>query len=94
MKDCFYDVKSVISFSRKLQWILVIAMAGPLMIFIYQDYMLRDFHLAGPLAPMTDVLKEKLKGRCDKAALICFVSFVSLAIKQYREDKKRLDGLW
>ncbi len=94
MKAWLYDVISVILFSRKLQWILVIAITGPLIIFIYRDYMLNDFHLVGPLAPMTDVLKEKLKEKYDKAALFCFVSFVALAIKQYRRDKKRFYNAW
>jgi hypothetical protein len=89
MKDRVYEVLTVIMLSRKIQWMLVIAIAGPLIIFLFRDYMLSDFHLSGPLAPMSDLLRESVKGKYDKAAIFCFISFIALAIKQYRKDKDR-----
>jgi len=56
--------------------------------------MLRDFQLTGYLAPMSDMLKEKLICKYDRAALGCLGSFWMLAIKQYRKDKKRFYRFW
>jgi hypothetical protein len=50
-----------------------------------------EFH--GPLAPLTDVVRDQLIHRYDKAAWIALCSFWLLAIKFYRKDRRRLLGL-
>ena len=49
--------------------------------------------LHGALAPLTDVVREKLFHRYDKAAWASLAACLLLAVKLYRKDRKRLLGL-
>lgn len=94
MKDWFFEFLLVLSYSRKTQWAIILGALGYIVINIIGTYMLHDFHLTGLLEPMTDVVKDKLSGKYDKAALGCLGSFWLLAVKLYRKDKKRLYNSW
>jgi len=52
-----------------------------------------QIELHGFLAPLTDVVRERLLHRYDKAAWIALGSFLLVAIKLYRRDRRRLLGL-
>jgi len=84
----------ILCFSKRTQYAIVIGLLGYLIINLVGIYMLRDFQLTGYLAPMSDMLKEKLICKYDRAALGCLGSFWMLAIKQYRKDKKRFYRFW
>lgn len=90
MKDWFLEFLTVLSFSRKTQYAIILGMIGYLAMSMIGSYMLRDFQLTGFFAPFSAVVKDKLIGKYDNAALGCLVSSWLLAIKLYRKDKKRL----
>ena len=88
--DCISELLLVLFYSKKTQYAILIGIFGYLAINLVGDYMLRDFHLTGLLAPLNDLVKDKLIGKYDKAALCCLCSFWMLAIKLYIKDKRRL----
>jgi hypothetical protein len=90
MKDYFCEFLFVLSFSRKTQYAIILGAVGYVLINLVGNYQLHNFHLTEYLEPLSDVVKDKLIGKYDKAAQGCLVSFWLLAIKQYRKDKKRL----
>lgn len=51
-----------------------------------------SLELHGPLAALTDVVRDKLMHRYDKAAWAALASFALLAVKTYRKDRRRLLG--
>lgn len=89
MKDWFLEFLTILSLSRKTQYAIIIGMIGYVAISLIGSYMLRDFQLTGFYAPFNDLVKDKLIGKYDNAALGCLASFWLLAIKLYRKDKKR-----
>lgn len=90
MRDWISELLWVLLYSKKTQYAILIGIFGFLTINLVGDYMLRDFHLTGILAPLSDLVKDKLMGKYDKVALCCLFSFLMLAIKLYRKDKRRL----
>ena len=94
MKEYIIEILLILSFSKKTQFAILLGMIGYIVIEIIGAHQVRDFHLSGYLEPLSDVIKEKLIGKYDKAALGCLGSFWVLAIKQYRKDRKRFYGLW
>lgn len=90
MKDWISELLLVLFYSKKTQYAILIGIFGYLTINLVGDYMLRDFKLTGILAPLSEMVKNQLIGKYDKAALCCLGSFWMLAIKLYRKDKKRL----
>lgn len=89
MKDWFYEFLTILAFSRKTQFVIIVGMIGYLAFNVIGSYMLRDFQLTGFFAPLSDVVKDKLIGKYNNAALGCLVYSWLLAIKLYRKDKKR-----
>jgi hypothetical protein len=47
----------------------------------------------GPMAPLTDVIRDALKHRYDKVAWMALGGFLLVAIRAYRKDRRRLLGL-
>jgi len=94
MNYWFSEFLIILCFSKKTQYAIIIGLLGYLTINLVGIYMLRDFQLTGYLAPMSDMVKEKLICKYDNAALCCLGSFCMLAIKQYRKDKKRFYRIW
>ena len=89
MKDYFAEMLSILLFSRKTQYAILFGAIGCIIIWSVGAYQLQNFHLTGYLEPLSDVVRDKLLSKYDKAALGCLGSFWVLAIKQYRKDKKR-----
>lgn len=85
----FYEFLEVLAFSKKSIWFLFTGLLGFIFIMLYGNHIVSNFQLTGPLAPMSDVIKETLQGKYDKVALSCLGSFILLAIRQYRKDKRR-----
>lgn len=90
MKDWFLEFLTILAFSRKTQYALIFGMIGYAAISLIGNHILRDFQLTGFYAPFNNMVKDKLIGKYDNAALGCLVSSWLLAIKLYRKDKKRL----
>lgn len=90
MKDWFLEFVTILCFSRRTLFAIILGMLGYIVISSIGKHMVADFQLSGHLTPMSDMVKEKLLGKYEKAALGCLVSSWLLAIQLYRKDKKRL----
>lgn len=62
-------------------------------ITVLGDVMVGSLELHGPMAALTDVVRDKLMHRYDKAAWAALGAFALLAIKTYRKDRRRLFGV-
>jgi hypothetical protein len=54
------------------------------------DSLASRIEFQGVFASIADVVREKIVQRYDKAAWFSLVSFLLLAVKSYRKDRKRL----
>lgn len=81
-----------LSQSRKTQVCLILTLVAPVSILLLGIHMTADFQLSGPLAPFTDLFREKLLHRYDKGALIVFALFIVATFKYYRQAQRRLYG--
>lgn len=79
----------ILAFSKKTQCAITLGIAGFIVIYIFGDYALADFHLSGTLAFLSDVVRENLRGKYEEEAFGCLISCWLLAIRQYRKDKDR-----
>ncbi|MFA5921536.1 MAG: hypothetical protein WC856_09625 [Methylococcaceae bacterium] len=90
MKDYFTEILIVIAYSGRTQAAIIFGMIGFIAITLIGDHYLSNFHLSGQMSGLTDIIKEKLAYRYDKAAWGVLFSFWCLAFKLYHKDKKRL----
>lgn len=79
----------VLAYSKRTQMTLVFGIVFALILWLAGEYFVSLISFVGPLAPLTDVIREKLMYRYDKAALMCFLGFLGLAAKLYLRDRKR-----
>ncbi|MGZ8220890.1 MAG: hypothetical protein ACXWT0_04490 [Methylobacter sp.] len=79
----------VIAYSGRTQAAIILGMIGFIVINLIGDYYLSNFQLSGQMAGLTDVIKEKLVHRYDKAAWGVLFSCWWLAFKLYHKDKMR-----
>jgi hypothetical protein len=84
----FAEVLMVLSFSKRTQWAIVLGVVSFLVMNILGHSQLANFELQGAMAPFTEVIKDKLLSKYDKAAYGCLAGFWLLAFKLYRKDKK------
>lgn len=89
MTEWFFELLTILCFSRRTLFAIILGMLGYIAISLIGKHMVGDFQLSGYLAPMSDLVKENLLGKYDKAAIGWLVSSWLLAIKLYRKDKKR-----
>jgi hypothetical protein len=61
-------------------------------ILLLGQHLVDGLQLQGPMAPLTDAIRERLMHRYDKAAWVALGGFLMLAIRSYRRDRKRLIG--
>lgn len=61
-------------------------------ILLMGQVLVGSLELHGPLAALTDAVRDKLMYRYDKAAWAALASFALLAVKTYRKDRRRLIG--
>jgi len=57
------------------------------------ELLVGGLELQGPLAPLTDVVRDKLLHRYDKAAWVTLFGFIVAAVKAHRKDRRRLLGI-
>lgn len=93
MNDFLEEVWVVISYSTKTQLAIAFGLISFGSFLLLGEVMVSHIEFHGALAPVTDVVKEKLMHRYDKAAWAALGSFALLAFKMYRKDRHRLLGV-
>lgn len=88
----FAEACFVLCYSTRTKLALICGAAFFLGILLVGQSLVGGLELHGPLATLTDVIRDRLMHRYDKAAWIALGSFWLLAIKFYRKDRKRLLG--
>lgn len=86
------EVRVVLSYSTKTQLAIALGIFFFLGITAMGQLLVGGLELHGPLAAVTNILREKLMHRYDKAAWLAFGAFALLAVKTYRMDRRRLLG--
>lgn len=86
----FQEFIFVLAYSKRTQLALVLAVLFPLGVWLLGEYMVSRIVFSGPLASMTELVRETLSHRYDKAALLCLFGFLGLAVKSYLRARKRL----
>lgn len=76
--------------SKRTQLAIFLGMASFISILAAGEYFVGRVNIHGALAPLTDVVREALLGRYEKAAWGSLGAFMLLAIKGYRKDRKKL----
>lgn len=89
MKDYFTEILMVIAYSGRTQAAIILGMIGFITINLVGDYYLSNFQLSGHMSGLTEIFKEKIFHRYDKAAWGVLFSCWWLAFKLYRKDKKK-----
>lgn len=93
MNDVLAEAWVVLCYSTRTQLAIICGAACFVGILLAGQSLVGGLELDGPLAPLTDVVRDRLMHRYDKAAWIALGSFWLLAIKFYRKDRRRLLGL-
>jgi hypothetical protein len=62
---------------------------GIIGIHLLGDYMISNFELNGPMKGFQDVIARKIAKRYDIIALVSFFSFLVVAYRSYKKDRKR-----
>lgn len=83
----------VLAYSKRTQWAIVLGIVGFVIVMVAGDYFVSHLAFEGFLAPMTGPVRQALIGRYDHAAWSILGSFLFLAFKCYRKDRKRLFAL-
>lgn len=93
MSDVLAEAWVVLCYSGRTQLAIICGAAFFVGIVLAGQSLVGGFELHGSLAPLTDVVRDRLMHRYDKAAWIALGSFWLLAVKFYRKDRRRLLGL-
>lgn len=92
MKEYFTEILIVIAYSGRTQAAIFLGLIGYISINLVGDYYLANFQLSGQMVQLTEIIRDKFAHRYDKAAWGVFISFMFLAIKYYRKDRKKYFG--
>lgn len=82
----------VLSYSTRTQVAIILGMFSFILFLTYGYFAVESFELIGVMAPLTAVLKPNLAHRYEAAAFGSLFSFLGVATKLYRKDRKRLLG--
>lgn len=80
----------ILAYSKRTQLAILLGVTSFVSILAAGEYFVGRVNFHGALAPLTDVVREALLGRYDKAAWASLGAFMLLAIKNYRKDRKKL----
>lgn len=83
----------VFCLSKKTQLALALGVVFFSGILLVGEVFVGGLELHGHLKPLTNVVRDSLMHRYDKAAWVALGSFLLLAIKTYRKDRRRLFGI-
>ena len=93
MRDWLAEMWVVLCYSTRTQLALAFGMAFFVGVLLMGDVLVGRFELHGPLAPLTEAIRDALMHRYDKAAWTALGGFLLAAIKTYRKDRRRLLGV-
>lgn len=93
MSDLLEEVWMVLCHSARTQLAIFFGVLFLFGTLLLGDVLVGGLELHGPLAPLTEVIRERVAHRYDKAAWFALGSFLVLAVRFYRKDRKRLLGL-
>jgi hypothetical protein len=80
---------AVLAYSKRTQLAILLGVASFVSILTAAEYFVGRVNFHGALAPLTNVAREALLGRYEKAAWASLGAFMLLAIKGYRKDRKK-----
>lgn len=92
MGDWLTEFWVVLCYSRRTQLAFTFGVLFFVGIMAMGRVMVDGLDLHGPLATVTNVVREALLHRYDKVAWAALGSFVLLAVKAFRRDRRRLMG--
>jgi len=92
MRNWIEEVLMVVSCSTRTQLAIMFGVVFFVGFLLAGQVIVGRIELHGFLAPLTDVIRDRLLHRYDKAAWIALGSFLLLAIRAYRRDRQRLLG--
>jgi len=92
MSDWFDEVWVVLCHSSRTQLAIAFGLFFFVGILLMGQGLVGNLELHGPLAALTEAVRDKLMHRYDKAAWAALASFALLAVKTYRKDRRRLLG--
>lgn len=92
MNNWFTEVWIVFCLSTKTQLALAFGVAFFLGILLMGEMLVGGIELHGHLKPLTDAVRASLAHRYEGAAWMALGSFLLLAIKTYRKDRRRVFG--
>lgn len=93
MRDWLAETWVVLLCSTKTQLALAFGLIFFVGILAMGDMLVARLALHGPLAPLADVIRDRLMDRYEKAAWVALIGFIVVAIKAYRKDRRRLLGI-
>ena len=93
MSDWITEVLVVLCHSTRTQLAIAFGLIFFVGILLLGQVFVGGLELHGLMAPLTDVIRDRLMHRYDKAAWMALGGFLLLAIKTYRKDRRRLLGL-
>lgn len=80
----------VLAYSRRTQWALWIGVVGFVGFLALGFYFASHLSFEGRLAPLTQPFQYLILERYDRAAWAVLVGAISLAVRSYLKDRKRL----
>jgi hypothetical protein len=90
MKDWLAEWLVVLAYSWRTQFALVLGVVAFMGLMLAGDYLVGKIELHGALAPLTELVRDQLFQRYDKAAWTSLAACLLLALKLYRKDRRRL----
>jgi uncharacterized membrane protein len=93
MKDWLEEILIALAHSSRTQVAIFLGVVLYVGFILAGEYFVGNLKLHGVLAPLTDVVRERIWQRYDKAAWATLAGFLLLAVKLHRKDRKRLLGL-
>lgn len=90
MREALEEFLVVLAYSTKTQLAVIFGLAFFVGTMVAGDYFTSHLEIHGILASLTDVIREEIAHRYDKVAWASLVSFLILAVKSYKKDRKRM----
>lgn len=89
MREALEEFGVVLAYSTKTQLAILFGLGFFVGITATGDYFTSHVAFHGILAPIIDVIREKIAHRYDRAAWAALFSFFFLAVRCYKKDRKR-----
>ena len=92
MREVLDEFLLVLASSTRTQLALLFGLVFFVVMMAAGNHFATQIELHGALAPLTEVVRAKIAHHYDKAAWATLWSFLFLAVKSYKKDRKRLIG--